>query len=69
MTRLAEARLSASIITSCSMMKSLMLIPPGTDTCDCITNASVPRTDSANRAYSSPLLNCASLTSPTRIPR
>ncbi len=43
--RLADARLSASTMMSCSMSHSLM-----GDVCDWITNASDPRTLSSNRA-------------------
>ncbi len=47
--RLAEARLSASTMISCSMTASLI----GAE-CDCRTNASHPRTDSSNRTKISP---------------
>ena len=48
--RLAEARLSASTMISCSMMASLIGVP-----WLCSTKASQPRTDSSNRTKISPL--------------
>src|SRR6056297_147509 len=46
-----------------------MLIPSGRLRWDWSTYASAPRTDSVNRAYSSPLANWDSFTCPRRIPR
>ena len=45
----AEARLSASIMMSCSITHVLI-----GSVCDCITNTSAPRTGSVNRMYISP---------------
>src|SRR6266702_1660502 len=62
--RLAEPRLSASIITSCSMMRSFTGAA-----CVWITNASVPRTLSPNREYTSPLAKSRRSTEPHSMPR
>src|SRR3954453_20359548 len=65
---LADARLAASTMISCSMMASL------TDMASVLLglwmmNTSVPRTDSPNRQCSSPLANSARLASTRETPR